>query len=337
MGKSEIDPIAHFMISPENYDKHNFLVFCNNVLVSILKYADQNKLSSTQIQFTTSAERQAFNNFTESSDDWQDWLYVHGHKTELYETYFKHTFFSLIADFCSYLSESINSAAKMKVAVSYALLRKPLKDTLGCLEWLFADRNEFLNILVNGTPKDLEITKPKAYKHTSYVEEKLHLPSYFNFRYNKTTPTSLEHIWNNANHLVTTKYSISKTHPGSLNFIFTAEKDLRRYSDYYYLTVPAIMSYVISLVCEMFEGFTLLSDYTIAMNQLNRCVKMQLLAKSSTQLILPDVDLPIVCPSCGFKMEMTKTRMLKFAAHQYICFRCYQKIHTDRYIFDWED
>lgn len=59
----------------------------------------------------------------------------------LNEAYYRHIFFSLVADFCSYMLESINCAAKMKVAVSYALLRKPLKDTLGYIEWLCVDRN----------------------------------------------------------------------------------------------------------------------------------------------------------------------------------------------------
>lgn len=63
----------------------------------------------------------------EQDEKWQEWLITHGHREEMYEVYYRHTFFSLVADFCSYMLESINCAAKMKVAVSYALLRKPSK------------------------------------------------------------------------------------------------------------------------------------------------------------------------------------------------------------------
>lgn len=62
----------------------------------------------------------------------------------LNEAYYRHIFFSLVADFCSYMLESINCAAKMKVAVSYALLRKPLKDTLGYI----VNDSRFSNIFI---------------------------------------------------------------------------------------------------------------------------------------------------------------------------------------------
>ena len=53
--------------------------------------------------------------------------------------------------------------------------------------------------------------------------------------------------------MITTKYKLSKTEPGNLNFVFADEAILRSFSDYYYITVPAIMSYAVNLICEMFE------------------------------------------------------------------------------------
>ena len=83
----------------------------------------------------------------------------------------------------------------------------------------------------------------------------VYMSSFLDFRYDKTSETSLEHIWNNANHLITTKYRLSKTEPGNLNFVFADEAILRKFSGYYYVTVPAIMSYAVNLICEMFEEF----------------------------------------------------------------------------------
>ena len=69
----------------------------------------------------------------------------------------------------------------MKVAVSYALLRKPLKDTLGFIEWLYFDKNEVLDLLIQGKPADLEISKDKAKTHTTIVEQKHGGNSFFSF------------------------------------------------------------------------------------------------------------------------------------------------------------
>ncbi len=132
------------------------------------------------------------------------------------------------------------------------------------------NRKGILDLLENGKPEDLVITKEKVREHTSMIEENCKMSSFFDFRYNKASETSLEHIWNNANHLITTKYKLSKTEPGNLNFIFVDETFLRSFSDYYYVTVPAIMSYAVNLICEMFEEFVPLNKYTVLMNKLNR-------------------------------------------------------------------
>ena len=329
-----------FQIDPRHYHKHNYLTFCNDVLVSILKYADTHKLSSSNLQFQSKSDLNVFEQVMKTSDDWQEWLLNHGHREEMYEAYFMHTLFSLVADFCNYMLESINCAAKMKIAVSYALLRKPLKDTLGYIEWLYADRDELIDLLVSGRPEDLVITKEKALKHVFIIEEKHGKSSYFDFRYNKASETSLEHIWNNANHLVTTKYRLSKTSPGNLNFVFTDENGLRSFSDYYYITVPCIMSYAVDIICEMFEDFAGLNEYTILMNKLNRLLKsLTLLEKpsfSDIRKLCLDGEVPIICPRCGLKLKMTDNRILKLLQNQCFCIRCRKKIDTSRYNFDWE-
>ena len=130
MKNKELHSEFTFQIEPKHYFKHNYLTYCNDVLVSMLKYADEEKMASVSIDLGN-GENIEF----EQDEKWQEWLITHGHREEMYEVYYRHTFFSLVADFCSYMLESINCAAKMKVAVSYALLRKPLKDTLGYIEW----------------------------------------------------------------------------------------------------------------------------------------------------------------------------------------------------------
>lgn len=335
MKNKEIHSEFSFQIEPKHYFKHNYLTYCNDVLVSMLKYADEKKIASVHINFNNGESE-----YFEQNEDWQEWLITHGHREEIYEAYYSHTFFSLVADFCSYMLESINCAAKMKVAVSYALLRKPLKDTLGYIEWLCVDRNDMLNLLKNGNPEDLVITKEIAREHTLQIEEKCKMSSFFDFRYNKASETSLEHIWNNANHLVTTKYKLSKTERGNLNFVFADETILRNFSDYYYLTVPAIMLYAVNLICKMFEEFAPLNKYTIYMNELNRTLRsLQLLETipfDDAKKIYSSDDVPIVCPRCGLKMRMTDKRILNFINNKCICSRCLKSIKTGRYIFDWE-
>lgn len=124
-------------------------------------------------------------------------------------------------------------------------------------------------------------------KNIYSIDEQLHGDSsYFGFRYDKSSETSLEHIWNNANHLVITKYKLSKTEPRNLNYVFADEAILRRFSDHYYLVVPAIMRYAIDLICDMFEEFVHLNKYTIMINKFNRILHaLEILEKESFEQV----------------------------------------------------
>lgn len=206
-----------------------------------------------------------------------------------------------------------------------------------------ADRRKarlMLDLLASGKPEDLVITKEKALEHTSLIEGNCKMSSFFDFRYNKASETSLEHIWNNANHLITTKYKLSKTEPGNLNFVFADEAILRSFSDYYYITVPAIMSYAVNLICEMFEEFAPLNKYTVLMNKLNRTLRsfemLETISFDDAKKLYSSGNVPIVCPRCGLKMKMTDKKMLKFISNKCTCSRCLKTIKTGRYIFDWE-
>ena len=101
--------------------------------MSFLKNADCEKLSYVKINFKDKEEEHSFANLKEGSDIF-DWMQEHGYSDEMYELEYRHTFFSLVADFCHYILESFECAAKKKVAVAYALLRKPLRDNLYYIE-----------------------------------------------------------------------------------------------------------------------------------------------------------------------------------------------------------
>ena len=85
-----------FQIEPRHYGKHNYLTYCNDVLVSILKYVDREKLSSVKIEFRSENDANLFLKIEKDSEDWQNWLMAHGYIEELYEAYYRHTLFSLV-------------------------------------------------------------------------------------------------------------------------------------------------------------------------------------------------------------------------------------------------
>ena len=136
----------HIMISPKYYTQHNYLIYCNDVLVRWIKYFDEKRLSSVSIQFKDENEARDFQNISE--ENIMEWLKNNGYEQEMYELSRRHILCSLVADVCHYMLESFTCAAKMIPAVAYALLRKPLRDNLANIEWLRVNPKELIDKLM---------------------------------------------------------------------------------------------------------------------------------------------------------------------------------------------
>lgn len=52
MKNKELHSEFTFQIEPKHYFKHNYLTYCNDVLVSMLKYADEEKMASVSIDLS---------------------------------------------------------------------------------------------------------------------------------------------------------------------------------------------------------------------------------------------------------------------------------------------
>ena len=77
MKNKELHSEFTFQIEPKHYFKHNYLTYCNDVLVSMLKYADEEKMASVSIDLGN-GENIEF----EQDEKWQEWLITHGHRTK---------------------------------------------------------------------------------------------------------------------------------------------------------------------------------------------------------------------------------------------------------------
>ena len=60
MKNKELHSEFTFQIEPKHYFKHNYLTYCNDVLVSMLKYADEEKMASVSIDLGNGVIRYIF-------------------------------------------------------------------------------------------------------------------------------------------------------------------------------------------------------------------------------------------------------------------------------------
>lgn len=332
-------PESNLRINEVYYSKHQFLLTCNDVCASILKEVDRKKLCTYKINFSTEEEGAMFAQVSKDGEGWQQWLIDHGYGMDLYKVYYAHTFYSLVADFCNFIYESICCAATMKVSVAYALLRKPLKDNLAYIEWLYIDHRDMIDKLLYNDPQSLKYDIAEVKKRTESINKSTGLEPFYNFRYSRDDVNSLEHVWNNANHIITTRPDYSKTKQESLNFIFVTGDLLEDLTSYYYSMVPDLLAYATDLICLVFEALIDLNEQTIRANYIVRALRhARAISDECFQEMSNNfrkIKAGIDCPRCKKHIPLNTKNTLSLIDKQFRC-NCGYIIRTGFYMFDWE-
>lgn len=187
-----------------------------------------------------------------------DWLNANGRQEHAKDVMERTVVFFILSDMCQFVFESLEAAAKGKVAVAFALLRKPFRDQLFLLEWLLSDRDHFLQEFGVG-PRQIDVSTlltTKADWMKSIVQSAADLSQYGNLgnsdmiyelRYAKEVPWSLEGDWNKALHLVTTQKNYT-TAIEDLNFAVRDEEQRHELLNRYYSRVPSVLLHLSSVI-----------------------------------------------------------------------------------------
>src|SRR3546814_2540245 len=73
---------------------------------------------------------------------------------------------ALVSDCLHHIYEALICIEKRKIVVAFNLLRKPLKDSLLQLSWMFGDENAFYDAFTSGNPEELS----RSEEHTSELQ-----------------------------------------------------------------------------------------------------------------------------------------------------------------------
>ena len=339
----------NFFVPDEHLPRYDFLTYCQNVIIDILKYADNHKLSNVKIDFNET-DFEVFKKISEQEDKEYtcDWLLQSEYKDVFLEYHKKHLFFSLLRDFYNYYSASLENITKLNISVAWSLLRRPLQETLAYIEWLTVNGDELVNLMLQSKEaKEYDISNRKKFGQkiedniTELLGESFVASSAINiydFRYSMTSETSLNGILNGANHLVVNRSNSFKTSPSGLNFVFLDGQEFENGLGLYNTSLPYVMFYAINIITKVFAEIAELNTYTIIMNSYNTLLKnFKALGSMSLKDALDfiDVDVPIICPRCGKKMTKEKY-FQQFSYNKVRCPRCLHTINTFSYMFDFE-
>jgi hypothetical protein len=183
------------------------------------------------------------------------WLESNGFEAAVQDLTERQVIAAVISDATVFLYEALRCSEKGKLAVTFALLRKPLRENLLILELLLSDRDRFLRLLATNTGELGIYSLPKSTNALPIIEQAVKStrlsdtfdPTFlYELRYAKHQHFSLEGVWNKATHLVTTdKHFATELH--NLNFVFSDEAAQQTQWDELYRKLPFLLLYFVEI------------------------------------------------------------------------------------------
>jgi hypothetical protein len=310
---------------PEKYKfAHEYCFFLHDILAEIVIFGEQEKIfhHSFGIRSVEDAEQIQ----KRSGEDLAEWMENNGYVSEFREANRRHIFLALLSDFCQFVYEALSCSRKGKLTVTYALLRKPLKENLFYFEWLLADSSDFIErfhapfaggkrplpLPVDLSPqKRIEIIEESIKK--SYYKNWVSPNFLYEIRYDKKVDFGFEALFQRATHLITTM--TAKTEDQNFNFIFSGEKEKETQWQGLYTILPLILLHTVFVAKAFVDEF--------------RGEKLQ------------DLDFLIMRALLGFSMYMKSQKWdidfdltlndlaSEFSSLNHQCLSCHKSIEVD--------
>ncbi|MFO1443259.1 hypothetical protein KDN24_08525 [Bacillus sp. Bva_UNVM-123] len=320
--------------------RHELLLYYNDIIVDILRKADEFNLSQTTFSVKEDIK------LPEKDEDLIDWMLDNGFENEAYSSLKAHLFFSLLRDFIFYMHESFDCSERGKVTVAYTICRKPIKDTLFYLCWLLVDGQELMNNLMKQNPREYDVSSISASRKKDILEcsnklvgNEFEKDILYNLIYKRDCEYGLSSIWDQSIHLVTGNKNYP-TEAGNLNFIFAYDEIWQEFWNIYYQKIPLIMNFAIEVIIKIFESILKPETSIITFNKYVREIKLL----KMSQIISDDFintfksvleHIKVTCEECSNSFNFKGTVSEEFINdYLYTCPHCGNEERVGIYIFD---
>jgi len=294
---------------------HQYTFFLHDLLVQIIKKGEPKGNFEINIEFDDE------NNFNEieglSGEELLEKLKELGFEKECDLLYLRQIFVAVLSDFLQFIYSALKASERGQLSVTYALLRKPLKDNMLILEWMLADPVDFLaKYKSENSYKALAIDKiPKEKKKhlIKAAREKLYLPSIpeefiYELRYDKSKDYGFEPVWQQANHLITSCVHY-KTEENNLNFVFSNSSQKEYQWETLYMLLPSLMYNAVQVIYVLYNSIC--PDEKLEMETLMRASVGYAISANMTSYDNKEYDeailsIPLICPKCKSSFNVSK-------------------------------
>lgn len=315
---------------------YNFLMVCNDYIVSILQEADKKGWANTKLELKEKDKKK----FKSKKYD-IFYFRNHGYSSVINQSLYRHIIFSLIADYNIFIEDVIECCKREHFSTAYTLLRKPFKDDLLMIEWFYSSGHRIVSKFVNNPIADFDVSKVSKDKIKRIIRKVCNKIDFFtakkmyDLRYSKDSYESLEKLWNKAIHIITSKKEY-KTEDANLNMIFYSDSVVQENITYIYKVLCSVQLYFVVLISNILldEGLITLSEYNYNINNI-----FILFFTILSDANLSDEQLKHLtyqCQNCGNNNFFDRKRIIlnsKTRQFEIICDKCKKRAPIKKFIF----
>jgi hypothetical protein len=301
-------------LPPHHALSHDVCFYLHDTLVSYLHAAIEEKLFDVNVPSLAVEEVAQMRGLT--GEALADWLAANRPSVSA-ELIRRQSCIALASDAVNFLFEALSCSEKGKLTVTFALLRKPLKENLFLLELLLGNPERFTEAVANPQSDERTLSRLAAGEGGRAIvrdslralvsEGTFNLEWFYDVRFNKSAAHSLEQLWNKATHLVTSHRTYS-TERDNFNFVFSDSEAHASQWQALYEVLPLLLNYFIDVVLALLSRFSNGKFEERGGVALQRTVAVALWISqpgtpwTTTEMVPPSAmkfsDLALPCPAC---------------------------------------
>lgn len=288
-----------YYVLPEKFHlDHEYCMYLHDQLVKIIVEGDHKGFFAQTIKIKEKMPKG-------KGEEILNWMRENGFKEEAESFMVKNIFAATLSDALQFIITALKCSDKGKLSVTYANLRKPLKDNLFILELLNVDKADFFKRFKN--PSDLlDIGRFSEQDKKDIINknsQKIRFHANYNAiiygaRYSKSS-NGLEPLFQRANHIVTSSPHY-KTENENLNFVFSNEKSLDSQWNKLYKILPFLLRYFVDTAYHILN-----ENITDELKDELSLIDILYYRRHYPEFV-KNMPFNIICQKCGKSQEATK-------------------------------
>ena len=323
--------------------KHEYCFFLHDQCVHMLKQYEDARANLVTVNFQSNVTATKFQEIADSEDPIHA-LRETGHPDEAKRVILNQITMAMVSDCLHHLYEGLTCFEKRKIVVALNVLRKPLKDDLLYLAWMFGDEAGFYQEFTTGNPERLAKRRlgmiraeilSKAVVRTT-LDSVMDASLLAAILYDRTSAHGLEGLFQHAVHLITVERIELRTSPENFNFIFKSYADDDIYHEVYNC-LPYVLLFLSHVIAGLFNSMKGMDEGARDAFHLRSLFGFLLLegksARATQDLVEGMLAHRVDCDACGAKLTLSRHNAARIVMTD--SFRCARCRRVRAFPFSW--